>query len=286
MQKVPRILLLGYGYIGQYIFRELNANGYDCTVVSRRIDEGSSNMIKGLYQNLSKDFLDSFSHVLWFAGHSSVPISNSDPVGAIENNVISLFGLVQKLRLSTRLIYASSASIYSDLAHTNPAVVSDGNLKSLNVYDASKKAFDLMVEKLDVNTVGLRMGTLCGISPRMRPELVFNAMNIAAIKNKVVNLSNGENLRSLLFLKDLFDLIIEQIETQTSSQKFLNAGSVNISMAEIAEITASFYDAEVINHGTSAAFSFQMDLNKSQSAQEKRKLLSLECAKFEREYVL
>lgn len=94
-----KILLIGYGYIGQFLFNSLDKRGYDCTVLSETIERRSDKKIERRYQDLTSVFLAEFTHIFWFAGHSSVSKSKSDPIGAMRNNVISLLNWPANCRL-------------------------------------------------------------------------------------------------------------------------------------------------------------------------------------------
>ena len=65
------------------------------------------------YQDLTIGDLAGFDAILWFAGHSSVPMALKDPDGAIANNCLDLLQLAKRKSPRTRLIYASTASVYS-----------------------------------------------------------------------------------------------------------------------------------------------------------------------------
>ncbi|NCX94651.1 MAG: NAD-dependent epimerase/dehydratase family protein, partial [Gammaproteobacteria bacterium] len=177
-----KILLVGgFGYIGSYVGKRLSEDGYDFDV-SDRGDRGNltgRSATYAAYQEMNSAQLAKYTHVLWFAGHSSVARSIEDPNGAIDNNCMQLMDFARRLPASTKFIYASSASLYSTKGASN----SDSDENSLttipeqNSYDISKFAFDYIAKNFLPNFCGLRMGTLCGYSDNMREELVFNSMN-------------------------------------------------------------------------------------------------------------
>ena len=279
-----KILLIGNGYIGQFLFNSLNKKKYDCTILSKTIKESSDKKVEGRFQDITSDFLVKFTHILWFAGHSSVSMSKSDPIGAMRNNVTSLFELACKLPANAKLVYASSASVYSGLTDGKKASVGDGLFSSINEYDSSKKSFDLLMENLDLNTVGLRMGTVCGYSPKLRSELIFNAMNIAAIEENVVNLTNKKSFRTILFLDDLLSIILAQLEHQSIHQKFVNVGSLNLSIGELAHAIADFHGVPVVDHGDTGTYSFSMDFEPCSQNSLRPNLIESQCLQFKEAY--
>ena len=284
VSKNRKILLVGDGYIGQFLFNNLNKRGHDCTVISQAIKDNSEKKIERRFQDLTSSFLTKFTHILWFAGHSSVAKSKLDPIGAMRNNVVSLFELACKLPVDAKLVYASSASVYSGLEDGKISSIGDGLLSSVNEYDSSKKSFDLLIENIDFNAVGLRMGTVSGYSPKLRSELIFNSMNISALEKKLVNVTNKKSLRTILFLDDLLCIVLDQLKTQRISQKFLNAGSLNLSIGELANTIADFYGVPVIDHGDTGTYSFAMDFEPCSKNSLRPDLIQSQCLQFKKAY--
>ena len=99
---MQNILILGNGYIGSYLYKEFLNLGLNCSILSKSPDKNNDALIVSDYKDLSAGFLSTFSHVLWFAGHSSVPQSVKDPIGSVSNNVIGLYELGQKISPETQ----------------------------------------------------------------------------------------------------------------------------------------------------------------------------------------
>jgi UDP-glucose 4-epimerase len=260
---VPKILLIGgCGYIGSFIYECLERVGFAVTVVDqlKRGNPLGLVVIQDDYANLEDEFLLQFDAVLWFAGHSSVGQSIADPSGAVANNCLNLFSFAKRLPKHTKLIYASSGSLYS--TKSVPVVpASEGSLAMIpshNAYDISKFAFDYLANSFLGNFFGLRMGTLAGFSPNLRPELVFNAMNIAAVSTGRVQLKNSDAHRTILFLSDLWVLVYKLLITKQQPGLY-NAGSLSFKMGELAHGIASTWNAQVMYEGDSDTYSFLLD---------------------------
>lgn len=256
------LLIGGCGYIGCYLYQCLVGAGFAVTVVDqlRRGNPLGVPVIHDDYANLPEDLLCSFDSVLWFGGHSSVSQSMADPDGAIANNCLNLFSFAKRLQARTKLIYASSGSLYSTRL---PAVVpaSESSLTSIpsqNAYDISKFAFDYLAKNFLLNFYALRMGTLSGYSPNLRSELVFNAMNIAAVTTGRVHLKNSDSYRTILFLSDLWALVRKLLTTQQEPGVY-NAGSLSFKMGELAYGVAATWGAQVLFEGDSDTYSFLLD---------------------------
>ena len=277
----PRVLLIGAGYIGAYLAQRLRQDGVALRVCDRQDLPGVDLALD--YDLLSAAQLAPFSHVLWFAGHASVAQSVADPLAAARNNCTHLFELAQRLAAHTHFIYASTASLYSsDAMAPRPALASDLIHPGSNAYDTSKFAFDYLAKGFLRGFTGLRMGTLCGFSPRLRPELIFNQMNITALRDKVVRVANPERHRSILFLSDLYQVVRACLALPQAVNGFLNLASLNLSIGEIAQRIAHHHQVPVQTMPDSPTYSFNMDTLHAQQVLQWRfdTDLSAQCAAF------
>ncbi len=261
--RTLKILLIGgCGYIGSYLYQRLKHSGFDITVVDllNRGNPLGLSVIQDDFANLNSDLLLNYDAVLWFAGHSSVGQSIADPGGAVANNCLNLFSFAKRLPEHTKLIYASSGSLYSTkLVPVLPASESSlASIPSQNAYDISKFAFDYLANSFLSNFFALRMGTLAGYSPNLRPELVFNAMNIAAVSTGRVHLKNSDSHRTILFLSDLWELVYKLLITKQQPGVY-NVGSLSFKMGELAHGIASTWNAQVMYEGDSDTYSFLLD---------------------------
>lgn len=283
------ILLVGYGYLGSFLRPILENAGHRVAIC----DHGSGRLagvpmaINAPYQALTPSDLSEFEAILWFAGHSGVGRSLNDPRGAMANNCFDLLALAQRKPAATRLIYASSASVYS-VFHADPhwapptLAENEARLAPTNAYDASKAAFEALASAFTDNCTGLRLGTVCGHSPRFRRDLVFNAMNLTAIEHGHVVLANGYAHRTILFLDDLAYYVLQLLSLPAALPSVLNVGSFNLSIAELAFRIASFYKVPVVEAPDSPTYSFRIDWEKLRSLVGSPVTLSLEaqCEQF------
>ena len=212
------------------------------------------------YAALDEEELAAFDAIIWFAGHSSVQQAVADPEGALANNCLNLYSLAKKLKPATKLIYASSGSLYSKAGAISSAS-SESDLVQIptqNAYDISKFAFDYLAQNFLSNFFALRMGTVSGYSPNLRPELLFNAMSISAASKGQVIVKNRQAFRTILFLDDLW-LLVNQLLMPQAAPGFYNAGSVSGTIGNFAAWIAEAWSAEIIDQGVSETYSFLLD---------------------------
>jgi nucleoside-diphosphate-sugar epimerase len=287
-----KILLIGHGYVGAYLRPVLIRSGLDVVVCDQNVERlaGVENAMRCRYQELTIADLADFSVILWFAGHSSVPMSLRDPDGALANNCLDLLHFARRKPINARLIYASTASVYSVLSDGEavpPALdESETRLDPMNPYDCSKISIDALARCFANAITGLRLGTVCGASPQLRAELVFNAMNLAAMRDGYVQVSNRHSHRNLLFLEDLAHYVLKLVELNADLPPILNTGSLNISIGELADRIAAFHGVPVVDKGNSTTYSFRMNCNKIQSLCGAAPEISIaeRCARFREAY--
>ena len=114
--------------------------------------------------------------------------------------------------------------------------------------------------------------------------MIFNSMNISALEKKLVNVTNKKSFRTILFLDDLLCIVLDQLKTQRISQKFLNVGSLNLSIGELANTIADFYGVPVIDHGDTGTYSFAMDFEPCSQNSLRPDLIQSQCLQFKKAY--
>lgn len=221
------------------------------------------------YAALTTEELAPYTHILWFAGHSSVSTAINDPWGALLNNCLDMVTLRTKLTPDARLIYASSASLYSaavsDESSDLPLSREDRDLVvNINAYDMSKFVFDYIAKGFLKNFIGLRLGTVSGCSPNTRPELLFNAMNLSALREGRVRVANPHAFRSILFLDDLYQAIHACLVRPLLQDGFFNLASATMTVGELGNRIAQYHGATVELLPPSPTYSFKLDTGKAQ----------------------
>lgn len=289
-----RLLLIGHGYVGSYLLPVLQGEGHRVDVCDENsaVLNGLPNALCWRYQRLAVNQLRAYDGILWFAGHSSVPKAIADPDGAVANNCLDLLSFARMRRPHVRLIYASTSSVYSmpqqgAFAGPPPELAEDMTLLNpLNAYDCSKISFDALARCFTENVVGLRLGTVCGSSPNLRGELIFNAMNISAIDHGVVRVANGAAMRNILFLDDLAAYVCRLLRIAEPLPQILNVGSLNVSIGQLAEEIAAHYGVPVVKGPDAPTYSFRMDCSRIArlAGAPRMATLSERCFEFSRHY--
>jgi len=193
-------------------------------------------------------------------------ISN-DPMGkeyeavtvAINDQASKAIASEAKNRGVSAFIFASSCSMYGQA--TGDARKETDSLNPLTAYARSKVAMEEELKGLaDDNFIvtALRFATACGMSPRLRLDLVINDFVAGAITSgKITVLSDGTPWRPLIHIKDMSRAIAWGIIRQVDNHgAFLavNVGSDvwNHQVKDLAQAVASLVPGTEISINTEA----------------------------------
>ncbi|MBQ0977906.1 NAD-dependent epimerase/dehydratase family protein [Micromonospora sp. M61] len=189
---------------------------------------------------------------------------SNDPAGAIDESwteSVNVDAAVAFARLAKGhgahlFLFASSCSVYgmNDAKFLNEGA----EVAPLTAYARSKVAAEQAIAAEAgprFRTVSLRMGTLFGASPRMRYDLMINAMTASAVLHQKVHVDgDGRQRRPLLHVADAADAYVRLVndpDAVSADAAVYNMVSINASVREIAEEVAERVPgAELTSAGT------------------------------------
>ena len=258
-----KILITGnMGYIGPVVVRQLRASfpdatlvGFDtgyfahCLVGSEFLPECLlDRQVFGDLRQLESRLLEGFDAVVNLAAISNDPMSNSFEAAtyAINHEAAVTLAKYAKAAGARSYVFASSCSVYGSADDSARRESSD--LNPLTAYAKSKVATerDLMPLADSTFTVTcLRFATACGMSDRLRLDLVLNDFVAGAITSKKITvLSDGTPWRPLINVRDMaraIDWAVRRQVAQGGSHLVLNVGSNewNCQVRDLAKAVAS-----------------------------------------------
>lgn len=230
-----RILICGgCGYVGRHVTGLLSEV---CTVYDNLtyvpngfLDEVG--FIRGDVTDYAtlQPLLDRADVVVWLAaivGDAAVMV-NPDRAIAINQGAVRYLAE----HYDGPVVFTSSASVYGIF---DGIATVDSPLAPVSLYAETKVRAEEYLRKRG-NVCILRMGTLHGVSKRMRFDLVVNGMTLGAFRNGVIRVYGGRQFRPLLSVKDAASVIasVTQDFSQAHDGTF-NLTSENLSVHQIAE---------------------------------------------------
>ena len=189
--------------------------------------------------DLTQDELNGFDQVIFLAGLSNDPMAEFSPSQNFVFNAAApaFLGYLSKKAGVRRYIYAGSCSVYgytvNKLYDENSPTISN------SPYGISKLQGEQAVIEMEdehFSVISLRQGTVSGYSPRMRLDLVVNAMFKSAILDQVITVNNPAIWRPVLSINDAVKAYIRAIEAQENISGIFNIASGNFTVGEIGDL--------------------------------------------------
>jgi nucleoside-diphosphate-sugar epimerase len=271
-----KILVTGnLGYVGGVVVKHLKSTinkcyiaGFDTgyfshclTTISRSPDTFCNQQYYGDIRHISSEFINQFDAIVLLSA-----ISN-DPMGAMfekvteEINYKSCIELIDKIKNKSlkTVVFASSCSMYG-IGGSKAKIESD-NLNPLTAYARSKVAVEKALEKQKdsgAKITSLRFSTACGMSDRLRLDLVLNDFVASALTTGIIEvLSDGSPWRPLINVTDMARAIewaLTRSADNTNRYLAVNVGSNkwNYQVKELALAVSKIMPDTKVNINTDA----------------------------------
>jgi nucleoside-diphosphate-sugar epimerase len=244
-----KVALIGCcGYVGTMLYDYLITN---TDLILRCYGKTSADIYPPhtsiLASEITSEEIQLFDVVIYLAGLTGpedCQACSYDKVYAM--NVEEPLTLAIKMNKNQLLIYSSTACLYD-----NDQLISDISL--FNHYEKSMYEREQQLHAVtNTHTIGLRMGSVIGVSPNMRSELFYNGNSLelflSAITKNYIKIWNIHTRRSVLWIQDLVNAIttlIEQKHTLTCNDIF-NISSCNTTIHDTAKTISDKLGCELI----------------------------------------
>jgi len=252
VEKVNILIAGGAGYVGTLLANTLVKDDHQVDVVDYfwfgdYLDPEITRHVGNIF-DLTIDSLknNKYDVVVFLAGLSNDPMANYDPAGNfIENSAApSYLAYIAKESGVSRFVYASSCSVYGFT--DGEALDEDCNPKPHYPYGIAKLQAEsaiMLLEDENFKPISLRKGTIGGWSPRMRFDLVVNAMTKSAITSGKIVVNNPNLWRPLIDIRDVVQSYVKSIETNVTG--IFNICAQNYTIGDL----AAEIRYELIKHG-------------------------------------
>jgi nucleoside-diphosphate-sugar epimerase len=238
------IVFGGLGYLGSRLVPQLLQRGHRVHVVDVNVhnralgDSDLGQVTVANYMDFDPAWLDGTQAVVNLGGVSTDPMAEYSPAHNFEFNatgaaLIALFA-AQTPSVEVYLL-ASSASVYgycsedvrADALRETDLLSHQYSIGSRVPYGISKIMSEIAVEQIfkatDKHAIAFRMGTLFGLAPKVRMDLVVHGMIASCLFENHITYRR-ETFRPLLHIQDAVDLYTACIEDPA----LLPSGSYNV----------------------------------------------------------
>jgi len=186
-----------------------------------------------------------FDTIFHLANSANDPSVELNPYASWEVNVLATMRMVDRAaRQGVRqFVFASSSSVYG--VKDEPQVTEDLELFPISEYNKTKMVAERVILSYSdrlVTTI-VRPATVCGLSPRMRLDVVVNLLTMPALTKGRMTVLGGDQLRPNIHMDDLVDLYLFSLDHRLAG--VYNAGFENVSVMDIARAIAAEVPAEI-----------------------------------------
>lgn len=242
-----KILITGnLGYVGPGVVKEFRCrypeaiiNGYDIGFFARHLTTTSicpealmNTQYYGDVRDFPSNILEGVDVVVSLAAISNDPIGNKFEVPTMEINYeanVKIAELAKEFGVG-KFVFASSCSVYG--AAEDEARREESSLNPLTAYAKSKIYSEEALKSLagpQFQVTCLRFATACGMSDRLRLDLVLNDFVAGAMSSGLIDiLSDGTPWRPLIHVLDMARAIVwaaQRPDDQSGVFLTVNTGS-------------------------------------------------------------
>ena len=237
----------GCGYLGSVIVGRLLTEGHDVTVLDSMLF-GNSKLAHTLVgevtdtKRLSKalDDKDAVVHLASIVGEGACNLFKET---AVRVNYIATRSLATICKeRSIKLLFASTASVYG-VSKSTEALNEQGALWPLSVYALTKLAAEDFIRSCCQDYVIFRLGTLHGISKRMRFDLAINRFIAKGAAKEEIMVFGGAQRRPFIHVRDACEFFTKALEA--GKQGLFNLGGDNYRIIDIANIISRRFGTHV-----------------------------------------
>ena len=208
--------------------------------------------------------LDNIESIIHLANIANDPAVELNPTLSWEVNVLAGQQLMDKAKRKgvKQFVFASSGSVYG--IKNEPNVTEDLPLLPISVYNKTKMVAErvFLSYKHNMQIHCIRPATVCGLSPRMRLDVSVNMLTFQALKNGVINVFGGKQIRPNIHIQDMVRVYKHFLNNPKIDSGCYNAGFENISILDIAELIRKYVDCEIKITESNDPRSYRQDSNK------------------------
>ncbi len=250
----------GAGYVGSRVAAHLLASGVEVTVFDDLVYGGQALLpFAGMpaFRFVKGDVTDKVSLAKAMPGHDAIihlaalvgeAVCDLDPEATVKINrdaSISALHLAEDAGIP-RFLFFSTCSNYG-VSDPNILADEDSELRPLTLYARTKVEVEryLLDQPHRIATTVLRLGTICGLSARMRFDLLVSEMARAAAVGQTIDIYKPAAWRPFLHIADAgrVALHVLQMDTARTEGRVFNVIGDNYQKQGLIDLVRKYYPA-------------------------------------------
>jgi nucleoside-diphosphate-sugar epimerase len=218
--------------------RSYNVIGVDlCLFSAQHLTDKRLTFLHKDFREITIRELKEVDYVIHLAGIANDPTSDLRPELSWEVNCVGTFSLLEKCKRAKikGFVYASSGSVYG--VKSEERVTEDLSCEPISLYNKTKIVAEKIVNSYSdfFNVFIVRPATVCGVSPRMRLDVVVNLLTWQATFDKKLTVLGGSQIRPHIHINDMVRVYLHILESNRIRPGIYNAGFENIGVLQLAE---------------------------------------------------
>jgi len=248
MNSTPHVLVTGgAGYLGSILVPTLLARGCAVTVVDNFLYGQTSLLDCCAYENfaivrgdirderLMLPLLKKADVVMPLACLVGAPLCAQKPIEARSINLDAILMLLKNASKAQRFISPTTNSGYG-VGQAGVFCTEETPMNPISLYGVLK--VELEKALLAAGAVSLRLATVCGVSPRMRLDLLVNDFTYRAVVDRFVVLFEAHFKRNYIHVRDVaraFCHALDHFETMQGQPYNVGLSDANLSKMELCQ---------------------------------------------------
>jgi len=234
----------GAGYLGSELVRRLLKDNHEVTVIDKGLYGFASleNLPVHIIKRDVKDIgalndIDVVIHLASIVGDAACDLN---PNETVEINIEATRNLARLCKkYNVKMLYASTCSVYGENVGRF-SFEDDKTVVPISLYGKTKLISEKAIKDSGCNYIILRLGTLFGLSHRMRFDLAINLFIAKALSGEKITIFGGDQWRPFLHVKDAAEAFAQAINWEKN--EVYNTALGNYTILEIARKISSILD--------------------------------------------
>ncbi len=185
-------------------------------------------------ENIKEKNIDAVIHL---ASIANDPMAELDKNLSWETSALNSYKLMEFIKKNKikKILYASSGSVYG--IKKDRKVTEEKKLKPISLYNKVKMITERVILSYNkyCSVFIIRPATVCGYSPRMRLDVTVNVLTYNALKNNLIKVFGGKQIRPNIHIEDMCRIYEFFLKKGDKFAGIYNAGFENKSIIEIAK---------------------------------------------------
>lgn len=207
--RAANVAIIGAsGYVGSRLFDYLEASGLSVTGYDRDVRDKARNVTELASYDMQPSLIQSYDAIVYLGGLTGRVACDTQPNKVTKENVEDVVSFAKQMKSNQLFIFASTSAVTEGSGSVPATETSSIQASQLDLYAKSMADREVALQKVALEAspptmVGLRFGTVIGLSPSQRTEFLHIVFTCQAHLTGRISVKNPDSYRAMLYLEDL-----------------------------------------------------------------------------------